>query len=245
MNHVVDRIVAVIRRLTPPIRFMQARLSPQGYLGLHLTVGALLLVSAAWTFGEFAEEVVEGGPVTQWDEHLARWFSQHSTHSATEAMRWVTRLGSYAWVTSVGCVATVVLAAKRRWYDVLTLWLVLPCGMLVNHALKLAVHRQRPAWSDLVTEPSSYSFPSGHTMAATMLYGFIAVVCVRLFRPWRWRAFAVSGALLLVLVVGFSRIYLGVHYLTDVLAGMAAGIAWLSLCVTGVSTFRRYRQQQR
>lgn len=160
-------------------------------------------------------------------------------------MRWLTRLGSYAWVASVGCVATVALAAKRRWYDVLALWLVLPCGMLVNHALKLAVHRQRPAWSDLVADLSSYSFPSGHTMAATMLYGFIAVVVVRSVRSWGWRVFSVSGAFLLVLVVAFSRVYLGVHYLTDVLAAIAAGVAWLSLCVTGVSTLRRYRKQQR
>ena len=222
------------------IRFLQARLSPQGYLGLHLTVGRLLLIMAAWIFGEITEDVIDREPVTQMDERLARWFSEHNAPSLTATMLWITRLGSYAWVTILGTLTLAVSVVKRRWYDVFGLVLVLPCGMLVNHALKLAIHRQRPTWGNFVAELNSYSFPSGHTMAATMLYGFIAVVAIRHFRSLRSRIWVASIAVLIVLSVALSRVYLSVHFLTDVLAAMAADLAWLSLCITAVATLRSY-----
>ena len=78
-------------------------------------------------------------------------------------------------------------------------------------------------------------------MAATLLYGFLAAFGVRKAQAWRWRVLVVLSAGLLVVLIGFSRLYLGVHYLSDVLAGMAAGSAWLALCWIAVGTLRRHR----
>ena len=108
-------------------------------------------------------------------------------------------------------------------------------------ALKNAFHRSRPAWDDPILMIGSFSFPSGHAIAATLLYGFLAAFVVRKVQAWRWQVLAVLAAGLLILLIGFSRLYLGVHYLSDVLAGMAAGSAWLGLCLTAVGALRRHR----
>ena len=79
-------------------------------------------------------------------------------------------------------------------------------------------------------------------MAATVLYGVLATFAVRVIEAWRWRVLAVLVAGLMILLVGFSRIYLGAHYLSDVLAALAEGLAWLALCITAVETIRRHQQ---
>src|SRR5205085_8119707 len=92
----------------------------------------------------------------------------------------------------------------------------------------------------------AYSFPSGHTLAATVLYGVFVGYLLRAMRSSVARVSVTPAAVALVLLVAFSRIYLGVHYLTDVLAAMAEGVAWLALCYTATSTLiARYRHRHR
>ena len=123
--------------------------------------------------------------------------------------------------------------------------LTVPVGMLLTVMLKFAFHRSRPTWDDPILMIESFGFPSGHAMAATLLYGFLAAFGVRQVQAWRWRVLVVLTAGMVVVLVGFSRLYLGVHYLSDVLAGMAAGSAWLVLCLTVVGTLRRHREIHR
>jgi membrane-associated phospholipid phosphatase len=91
-----------------------------------------------------------------------------------------------------------------------------------------------------------YGFPSGHTMIATLLYGLLAVLLVRTLRSAPWRRVVVGVAGAVILLVGISRMYLGAHYLSDILAAMAAGVAWLALCLTAVGTlcYRRRRRRR-
>jgi undecaprenyl-diphosphatase len=217
------------------------RISPRGYLGLHLTMGVLLLIGASWLFGGIAEDVVTGDPLTVTDTHVAEWFHQRTTPGLTAAMQVISAFASPLWVTCVAVVTGLVLWWKRCGYRLLALGLVIPGGMAQLPLLKMAFHRHRPSFEDALAILQGYSFPSGHALAATLLYGLLAVFAVLAFDTWRQRAPAVLGAVVMILLVGFSRVYLGAHYLSDVLGAVAAGLAWLALSLTAVDTLRRSR----
>src|SRR5262249_46540334 len=174
----LSRLPALPERWAPLLRFVRARLSPEDYLGLNLTVGALILIAATWLFGGIAEDVVTGDPLTNLDVLVANWLHARTNPSLTRAMILASDLGATAVVTSVAGFAAVLLLCTRRWYWLLALVLTIPGGMLLNVGLKLAFHRHRPIFVDPIVVVTTYSFPSGHTMAATMLYGLLAAVAV-------------------------------------------------------------------
>ena len=235
------RVMSLRRRFAPQLAFVRDRLSPEGYMGLQLTIGLLFLVGASWVFGGIAEDVVHGDPLTVVDKHVAMWLHHRTTHRMISVMQAVTALGSGGVVAGIAGLATLVLVWTRLWYRYLTLVLVLSGGLLLDVLLKLAFHRSRPDFGDSMAIFYGYSFPSGHAMAATLLYGVLAALAVESIRSWRWRILIVISAIVLVLLVAFSRMYLGAHYLSDVLGAIAAGTAWLALCLIAVNTFRHYR----
>ncbi len=239
------RVVALRRRFAPQLEFLLDRLSPRGYLGLHLTIGVLLLIGASWLFGGIAQDVVAGDPLTVIDKNIAEWFHERRTLGLTTTMQLVTGLASPIWVTGVALASAFVLWWKGYWYRLLALVLVLPGGMVLDFLLKILFQRHRPSFAGSFLIFHGYSFPSGHTMAATLLYGVLATFTVMALEAWRWRVGAVLGAFVMVLLVGFSRVYLGAHYLSDVLGAAAAGFAWLVLCLTAVDILRRSRAPMR
>ncbi len=223
--------------LAPQLAFVKARLSPGSYLGLQLTTGALVLIGASWLFGGVAEDVVHGDPLTLVDVQVAQWFHEHATPLVTRIMLVITDLhGSLAVTLAVVLIASY-LAWKRNWYWLICLMLTVPFGMLLNIMMKYSFHRARPSFENPLLVASSYSFPSGHVAGATLLYGIVAAMVITQIETWRWRVMIVLGAIALVVLVALTRMYLGVHYLSDVLAAFAEGIAWLTLCLTGMNTF--------
>ncbi len=135
-------------------------------------------------------------------------------------------------VCTVAVLVGLYLWRRRERYWVAAFWLSVFGGLLLNKVLKLVFHRARPHFRDAIQTLTSYSFPSGHTMMAAVFYGVIAAYLFAKTRDWRWRVLIVLSASFLILLVGFSRIYLGAHYLSDVLGALAEGLAWLSLCLT-------------
>jgi membrane protein DedA with SNARE-associated domain/membrane-associated phospholipid phosphatase len=238
------RVAAMRRRFAPWLEFLRYRLSPQGYLGLQLTMGLMFLIGSCWLFGGIAEDVMHGDPLTIIDKNVAEWVHERTTPGMLAVMQLITNLASLAWMAGVASLTVLVLWWKRYWYHLLAFLLVLPGGMILAFLLKIAFHRSRPSFEDSILIFQSYSFPSGHTMAATLLYGMFAVLGVIAIHSWRWRVLIVISACVMVLLVGFSRVYLSAHYLSDVLGAISAGLAWLALCVTAVNTLRRYRAQQ-
>jgi undecaprenyl-diphosphatase len=225
-------------------RFMRARLSAEGAFGLHLTVGVALMLAAAWAFAGIADEVMEGAPITALDARLAQWLHQHASHGFTIIMLGITWLHSVAGIALLALLFGAWLYRRRLSYWLLALVLTVPGGMLLNVAFKQLFQRARPHFDDPMLTLATYSFPSGHTASATVLYGLLACYLAAHADSRGRRVLAVAGALAAVALVALSRMYLGVHYLSDVLAAAAEGSAWLAICVTAVSTLRRHRAQR-
>ena len=221
------------------IAFMHARLSPDRYLGLQLTIGALFLIGASWLFGGIAEDVVTGDPLTIVDVLIAEWFHNHATPWLTVAMTFFTNLHGTVPITIAVIVTGAYLIWTRRYAWLNGLVLTVPFGMLLNVVMKYAFHRARPVFDDPLLVQSSYSFPSGHVAGATLFYGFLAVMLVTHVTAWRARFAIVLTALMMIALVGLTRLYLGVHYFSDVLAGFAEGVAWLALVLISIDTWQR------
>jgi hypothetical protein len=156
-------------RFAPLLVFLQARLSPQSYLGLQLTTGALILIGASWLFGGVAEDVVYGYPLTLIDMQLAQWFHTHSTPYLTEIMLAIKHLHDPIHVPVAVTLLAGYLAAKRNWYWLVCLSLTVPFGMLLNVLMKVSFHRIRPGFDTPILIVARYSFPSGHMVGATLL----------------------------------------------------------------------------
>jgi membrane-associated phospholipid phosphatase len=224
------------RRLAVLTTFVKARFSRQGYLGLHLTIGALLLIGATWLFGLIAEDVVTGEPLTLFDVRFSSWLYAHHQQTLVRIMLVITHLHSIASVSVLTVAFGLYLFRRRLQYWLITLLLTVFGGMFLNVVLKNIFHRTRPHFDNPILTFSSYGFPSGHTMAATCFYGVVAAFAIWKIREWPRRVLVVTLAAFLVLLVGFSRIYLGAHYLSDVLGAILEGLAWLTLCLTAVNT---------
>lgn len=118
-------------------------------------------------------------------------------------------------------------------------------GMFLNVLLKNVFQRARPHFENPILTLTSYGFPSGHTMAATVFYGTLCAFVLSQTARWQWRILAISGAAFMIGLVGFSRMYLGAHYLTDVLGAMVEGLVWVALSLTAIGLIRRRRRRNR
>jgi len=223
------------------IAFLRARLSPTGYMGLHLTLGVFCLIGAGWLFGSIAEDVVTADQITLIDAQIAQWLHVNATPVFIRFMLVVTHLHGTLGILGLSLLTAVFFRYKKHWYWLLTLVIAVPGGLLVNVLLKHVFQRVRPIFDDPFLTLATYSFPSGHTAGATLFYGILAAYFVCHTTSWRWRILIVFPAALLIVLVGLSRMYLGVHYLSDVLAAIAASSAWLAFSLTAISTLRRHK----
>jgi membrane-associated phospholipid phosphatase len=209
-----------------------------------LVTGILLFTTMTLILGEISEDIINHEPLTVADAQLSSWLHSHGTPSLTSAMFVATSFGSTATVTCIAVALGLYLLWRRRFYWLAAVATSVAGGALLNRLLKYAFHRPRPHFDDPILKLTSYSFPSGHTMMATVLYGVVAAYLLAKTPDWRWRVLIIMSASLLIALVGFSRIYLGAHYLSDVLGAMAEGLAWLSLCLTVVYSIWRHQNPQ-
>lgn len=235
----IPRLIDLRERFPKQIAFLKARLSPEGYLGLHLTIGALILIGATWLFGAIAEDVVTEDRLTVVDAEVSAWLHTHAHPWATTVLLIITHLHATMGVTIITFAAFLYLLRQKQRSQALALVLSVGGGMLLNVVLKNVFLRARPHFENPILTLTSYGFPSGHTMAATCLYGALCTFAVWSLRPWAWRVLTILAAGFLIMLVGFSRIYLGAHYLSDVLGAMAEGLIWLAFCLTAVDVIRR------
>ena len=135
--------------------------------------------------------------------------------------------------------AAIFFVWKRAWPALLTIIVAVPGGMLLNELLKLAVHLHRPFLDGWFVDWSGYSFARGHTIGATLLYVQLLLFLLPLMKSKRWQRLSILSAAMLVMLVGFSRIALGAHYLSDVIAAIFLGVLWLMICALLLRPIRR------
>jgi len=178
-------------------------------------------------------------PLGGTDHELATWFHERLTPALVTVLRAFTDFGSGEWIGIVVFALVLFLAWKRWWPSLVTFVVAVPGGMLLNEWVKILVHRQRPFVAGPFVDWSGYSFASGHTIGATLLYGQLLLLILPCLKARHWRLLSVFSALSLIALVGFSRVALGAHFLTDVLAAILFGIIWLALCVVLSKPIRR------
>jgi undecaprenyl-diphosphatase len=222
--------------------FLAGRFARGEYLGLHLTVGILVSLAALSLFGDVTEDVISHDPLTKLDLQLLSWMRAHSSPLGDRIAVIVTLIGSPVAMAILTVAVAAVLLYRRRWI-VLAGWIAANAGGgILDWALKRVIHRPRPIGAAAFLFGTSFSFPSGHAMGSLIGYGMLAYVLI-VYWPWARRHFVLvtTTTAILVLAIGLSRLYLGVHFLSDVIAGYAAGGVWLTACVTGVELSLRQR----
>jgi membrane-associated phospholipid phosphatase len=224
------------------LRWLLRRLTPGVYLGLHLTVGLVLAMGCLWFFGDLAEDVVTNDQLVRFDQAVAIVLHRSTIPTLTTFFLVVTAIGSVEVLALLGLIVTVIYGLRQRWLHVGTWLAALAGGAVLNQLLKELFARPRPSFADPLLYETSYSFPSGHAMLSLVVYGVLAYFAVLILQTWRARTAVVFGVALLVVLIGVSRMYLGAHYFSDVVAGFAVGGLWLSTLITDMETIRRRRE---
>jgi undecaprenyl-diphosphatase len=193
-----------------------------------------VLIAATWVFGAIAEDVMTHDPLTVVDLRFSTWLHVRTFDPLTSVMLLVSLAHSTLSVTLMTLAVSAYLWRRRLRDWVFTLNLAVFGGMLLNASLKIVFARPRPYFVNPIVTLTSFSFPSGHTTMATVFYGTLCVLIVSRARRWSLKGLAILITGLMMMLVGFSRIYLGAHYLSDVVAAYAEGLAWIAFCLIAV-----------
>lgn len=204
---------------------------------LHLIAGLLVFTSMTLALGKIGEDVYNNQPLTITDVRFSNWLHANGSVSLTKAMWIITSLHDSPVVSVAAVLISLFLWRRRERYWALALLLSVSGGLLLNNILKLVFHRARPQFDEPLMMVTTYSFPSGHTMNATVFYGTLTAFVFAKSKNWPLRITAAALAITLIVLVAFSRVYLGAHYLSDVLGAMAEGLAWIALSSTALYYF--------
>ena len=187
-------------------------------------VASIAIGLFVWTFNHLAPDSGLHG----WDGYIATAVQGTRTQGLTHLMRFITALGSNLAVNIYVAVIALVWATHKAWREIALLLWIVPGGMLLNNVFKHVFVRARPPSADALMSLSTYSFPSGHMAGATLFYGFAALYLSRAAHRTQ-TVLIVCVALVMIMLTGLSRIYLGVHFFSDVLGGFSLACAWMSL----------------
>jgi undecaprenyl-diphosphatase len=205
----------------------------------YLSFSFFLAVGATWAFLEVVDEVLAGS-TQAFDELLLTWIATHRSAVLDIVALEITALGNVATLTVLVLTVWVFLWLTRHRVSATLLLIAVAGGALLNVLLKDLVDRPRPLVVEAVADVMTLSFPSGHSMSAFTAYASVAYLVGRLepSRVLRWTTWGLAS--LLILGVGTSRVYLGVHYPTDVVGGYLGGLAWLGFVISGLTAVRYF-----
>lgn len=214
---------------------------PAIYIGCSLAMSGSMLIA----FSELVWKTMFSQTMGVFDNAMIWLVRYFSSATLDHIMIFITNLG-YGYTYALVVVSSfLVLIVLKRWIEVKGLLICLLGGAALNELLKQVFERARPE-SFRVVGAWGYSFPSGHAMVSLCFYGMLAFLLARTIQSWGWRLFVIVSAGLFIFFIGISRIYLGVHYPSDVIAGYTAGATWLAFSISLVMWWeRKYVKQKR
>jgi membrane-associated phospholipid phosphatase len=247
-------VARLVSRCERQLRWLRQLIPGQYLSSLHLTLG-LFAAGCLIVFGGIARELLSNGPLVRFDEEVVATLPAQATLPLTIFFLIVSALCSIGGVALVGLLVVVAYGLRRRWLYAGMWFAAVSIGEILNLILKELFARPPPYFpnrfmneklqaytgnglpgGDTIT---SYGFPSGHAMESVIMYGMLAYFAVRGVQSGRARVAIVLGGMFLVLSIGFSRMYLGAHYFSDVIGGYAAGGVLLSAFIICTETIRR------
>lgn len=207
-----------------------------------LIAGALVTVFAGDAFIDLAELVHAKSPILQQiDAHVHDWAVSERNPGATTFFVVMSIIGGPVSLGIITALAATAFLVSHRYRWALYLAVTIGGGSLLLGELKLYFQRARPVLAEMLRRAHGYSFPSGHAMGSTIVMGAFAYLAVRSLKTWKQKSAAIAGAITFVVCVAISRVYLGVHWGSDIIAGVSAGLLWLATTTIGYETSRRIR----
>lgn len=210
-----------------------------GALGIFLVAGLTVAAAGTGLFVALASEVREG-ETQAFDEAVIRWMGAHHSPTLDAVMLEITALGTGTVVLMIVAVAALFLVLTQHNYSAILLLASGFGGLVLNGVLKLGFNRPRPSIIVPAVHAVSSSFPSGHAMSAAIVYSTVAYLAARLHKRMWARWLVMTMALILIALISFSRLYLGVHYPSDVVAGVVIGLAWAGFCMATLEAIQKF-----
>ncbi|MDB4890774.1 MAG: Membrane-associated phospholipid phosphatase, partial [Gemmatimonadetes bacterium] len=195
-----------------------ARRHPRVYLAAYAAGGLLLVALLVWAFAVLADEVPENGWMVHLDQAITGFIQARDTEGGERFFVTLSLLGGPV-LAALVTIVTLALALRREWLRAAVIALGSAMGAGLNSILKQAFHRGRPEYATEFIPHSSWSFPSGHAMNSLVAYGILLVVLLEYTHDSLRRRLIIAGTAILIFLIALSRVYLGVHYLSDVIAG--------------------------
>jgi undecaprenyl-diphosphatase len=210
--------------------------------GILILGGLVIGVALSFGFAKIAG-IVASGKTEGFDDTVMRYMGAHQVPWISNAMVEVTMLGTGVVVAMIVAVAALFLWLYDYKHSATLLLVTTLGGILLNSVLKAGFDRERPRFFEWGTHAMTSSFPSGHAMSAAIVYPTVAYLATRLQKSHTARFGTMFATAVLVVLICFSRVYLGVHYPTDVLAGVLVGLAWSAFCMAALEVFQLYAKR--
>ena len=234
------RVRRAEERYREQIEFLVRRFQPEGAFGLSFTIGLAAVAISVWIFGSVLQDVLAHEEVALFDGPIVSFIATHRLGWVTEAMEGVTYIGSGLFLTAMTGAAGLMLRYRTgSWRPFLLLTVAVLGAMLLDLVTRFAVARPRPPAVWMAMPVTGFGFPSGHSTESTAACGAIAYLIAQTQKEWPAKVASLTIGALIAFLVGVSRVYLGVHWPTDVIAGWALGCAWLAIVFTTSSTIEK------
>jgi membrane-associated phospholipid phosphatase len=213
-------------------------------VGAYLVFGLVFVVVSSLAFYTLSTSIEDTMPVAQFDQQLANAIRQNTLRSTADVFNIITFAGNEM-VFIVTVLLGIGFIVRRYWRGLITLLVGMGGALLLVNLIKDAVGRTRPVFDEPFQVINNFSFPSGHAFFAVMFYGLITYFLFRRVRSPLLRAVIILIALIMIIIIGLSRMILGVHFLSDVVGGYLGGLAWLVFTLTAIEYAVRRRAIRR